>query len=78
MNGSVAQCSALYNQTVQLNCSVPEGIWFKSGSAHSVCQSNVCLLTDISFSASSGLYQCMDKANDLTFFLNLTVKGKRE
>lgn len=74
MNGSVTACSALYNQTVQLNCSVSSGIWFKNGCVHSVCQKSSCTLTDLSFSASSGLYFC--QATDLILFVNLTINGK--
>ena len=73
-NGSEATCSGFYNQTVKLNCSLSEGMWFKDGCTHSVCLSSVCSLTDLSFSASSGLYFC--KAAELTVYLRLTVKGK--
>ena len=73
-NGSIVSCSAVYNETVKLNCSLSEGMWFKDGCTHSVCQSNICILNDLSFSASSGLYFC--KAAGLTGKLRLTVKGK--
>ena len=75
VNGSVTLCTAVYNETVKLNCSLSDGIWFKSGYPHSVCQSSVCILTDLSFTASSGSYFC--KATDLKFYLNLTVQGKK-